>query len=1146
MSIRVSLRHETYYRYARPVTLGPQIVRLRPVPHCRTPIVSYSLDVQPSGHFLNWQQDVHGNYQARLVFPDKVDQLRVTVGLQADMTVINPFDFFLEPEASDYPFQYPAASLGDLQPYLAVEPMGPLLQEYFAGLDQRPRRLIDFLVELNQDLQQHIDYVIRLEPGVQTCEETLRLRRGSCRDTSWLLVQLLRRSGFAARFASGYLIQLKPDVKPLEGPEGAAADFCDLHAWAEAYLPGAGWIGLDPTSGLLAGEGHLPLACTPHPQSAAPISGMVEDCESEFSFAMSVSRIHEDPRVTKPYTEEQWQAIDQVGQRVDEQLQQHDVRLTMGGEPTFVSMDDMEDEQWQTAALGDDKRRLANDVLLKLKQRFGAEGLLHMGQGKWYPGEPLPRWAFRCYWRRDGQPLWSHPELFAEDGRDHGHTIDDARRLLCEIANRLHVGRDHVIAAYEDAMYYMWRERRLPANCHPLRSHLEDERERLRIARVFEQGLNAPVGVLLPLIGDDHSPTAWRSGPWVVRSDELFLLPGDSPMGLRLPLQSLRYEPAPAYDVTHFPVDPWQGDAQDLPDRDWLTRQAHTPRHADPSLQTKLAAVGESREPGWLGEGAGVWPGAVPQAASGNGDHGDGQRDQTARRQSSVIRTALCVEPREGRLHVFFPPIERLESYLVLLAAVEQAANALELPIVIEGYFPPSDVRLNHFSVTPDPGVIEINVHPAHDWNELKEITCGVYEDARLCRLSAEKFDRDGAHTGTGGGNHVVLGGPTPADSPFLRRPDVLRSLIAYWHNHPSLSYLFSGKFIGPTSQAPRVDEGRADARYELEIAFEQIPESAECPPWLVDRIFRHLLVDGTGNTHRAEFCIDKLFSPDTASGRLGLVEFRAFEMPPHPQMSLTQQLLLRALTARFWKAPYREKLADWGTSLHDRFLLPHFLWTDFQDVLEETRMAGFAMQEAWFHPHLEFRFPKIGEFTQRGVQVELRQAIEPWYVLGEEPAGGATARYVDSSIERLQVRVQAMTETRHILLCNGRPLPLHPTGVEGEYIAGVRYRAWQPPSCLHPTIPVDEPLVFDLADVWLGLSLGGCRYYVGNPGGNNPEAFPVNAYEAESRRGARYFRMGHSAKPLKIPHERGNPDFPLTLDLRRGRKTSEPDCFLP
>jgi len=1117
MTIRIALNHKTTYQYDRMVTVSPHLVRLRPAPHCRTPILGYSLRVTPAEHFINWQQDPQGNYVARLVFPDKVRSLEFEVDLIADMTVINPFDFFLESSAEEYPFKYEGWLATELAPFQVKEPVGPKLQQWLDSVDRGPQHTNDFLVELNRRLQNDIRYLIRMEPGVQTCEETLTRQSGSCRDSAWLLVQILRNLGLAARFVSGYLAQLTPDEKPLDGPAGPERDFTDLHAWTEVYLPGAGWVGLDPTSGLLAGEGHMPLACTPDPQSAAPITGGVEKCKTDFDFTMTVTRIYEDPRVTKPYRRDEWERIEALGRDVDRRLQDGDVRLTMGGEPTFVSIDDRDGAEWSVAAVGPTKRGLAESLLFRLQQRFAPGGLLHFGQGKWYPGESLPRWSLNCYWRKDGEPLWrNHDLLKAVPQRP--ATIEDAENFAHRLATRLGVGIECVARAYEDQWYYMWKERRLPANVDATDPKIEDDEERDRMARVFERGLTSPTGCLLPLQRQWwQARPRWVSSEWPVRSGKICLVPGDSPMGLRLPLESLPWTNPVAAASSSFPQDPLNSfdplpGYQELREYAQL-RSAQTPR---PVLQ-RVGAEGE-------GETAGE---DRPQAAVAR------RPPQT----TNVVRTALCVEPRQGRLHVFMPPLDRLEDYLELIVAIEDTAEEMDTPLVIEGYLPPNDERLNRLSATPDPGVIEVNIHPAKDWEELVDITCGVYEDARLSRLATEKFDRDGTHTGTGGGNHVVLGGPTPADSPFLRRPDLLRSLIAYWLNHPSLSYLFSGNFIGPTSQAPRVDEGRRDAIYELKIAFEQIPERGWCPPWLVDRIFRHLLVDGTGNTHRAEFCIDKLYSPDSGSGRLGLVEFRAFEMPPHMEMSLTQQLLLRAFVARFWDQPYREELVNWNTQIHDRFMLPLFVWLDFYDVIDETRRAGFEFDIAWFAPHFEFRFPKLGEFAAAGLQLELRRAIEPWYVLGEEPVGGATARLVDSSVERMQVRVTGMTGSRYAVTCNGRKLPLYATGNEGEFVAGVRYRAWQPPSCLHPTIPVDTPLVFDVLDVWYERSLGGCQYHVGHPGGNNPESFPINAFEAESRRGGRFFKIGHTPGRMTIPRDEPNPDFPLTLDLRRRRR---------
>jgi uncharacterized protein (DUF2126 family)/transglutaminase-like putative cysteine protease len=1094
MSIHVALSHSTRYRYDRPVSLSPHIVRLRPAPHCRTPVVSYSLTVAPRTQFLNWQQDPFGNYLARVVFPDKTRELSVDVDLVVELSVINPFDFFLEPSAEMFPFVYEPWLAKDLAPYLGAAAAGPGLCELLKGVDRRPRRTVEFLVDLNRQLATDIRYVIRLEPGVQTPEETLAIRSGSCRDTGWLLVQVLRHLGLAARFVSGYLIQLVPDVKSLDGPSGASADFTDLHAWAEVYLPGAGWVGFDPTSGLLAGEGHLPLAATPDPFTAAAISGSVDECESTLEHEMHVRRIYESPRVTKPYTAEQWREIDALGHRVDDALSACDVRLTMGGEPTFVSIDDMEGAEWNTAALGATKRERAGVLLRRLKQRFAPGGLLHYGQGKWYPGESLPRWALGCWWRRDGEAIWHDDRLIADETNDHGHGDRDARRFIETLAEVLGVDGGCVLPAHEDVWYYLWKERRLPANVDPLKSELTDAEERARLARVFEQGLGRTVGYVLPLRRHAVPGAAaeWVTGRWFLRPEHLFLIPGDSPIGYRLPLDSL----------------PWVAE-EDSP-------SVYEP---DPfAEQPPLPLVRRAGPFGPAGRGRAI----VEQIAPRPGDSAKG-----------IVRTALCVEPRHGRLHVFMPPMHSTEDYLDLIAAVEHAAASLGMPVVIEGSRPPHDARLSHFSVTPDPGVIEVNLHPATDWTALVDHTTALYEEARLTRLGTEKFMLDGRHTGTGGGNHIVVGGPTPADSPFLRRPDLLRSLVSYWHNHPSLSYLFSGLFIGPTSQHPRVDEARNDSLYELELANARIPDHGVAP-WLVDRIYRNVLIDVTGNTHRAEFCIDKLYAPETSADRRGLVELRAFEMPPHAQMSLTQQLLLRALIATFWTEPYDRPLVRWGTELHDRFMLPHFVGQDFDDVLDDLMRAGWPIRPEWFAAHLEFRFPPFGSIVRRGVHVELRQALEPWHVTGEEPGGGGTVRYVDSSVERLQVKVNGMTDARHIMSCNGRRVPLHPTGRPGEYVAGVRYRAWQPPSSLHPTISVHAPLVFDLVDTWNDRPLGGCVYHVTHPGGRNFKTFPVNSYEAEGRRLARFFSIGHTPGLVHTPPEDRNPDFPLTLDLRR------------
>jgi uncharacterized protein (DUF2126 family)/transglutaminase-like putative cysteine protease len=1157
MSIHVALHHVTHYTYDRPVQLGPQVIRLRPAPHSRSRILSYSLQVEPAEHFINWQQDAFANYQARLVFPKKTRTFKVTVDVVTEMAVFNPFDFFLEPSAEEVPFNYSATVREELRSYLDKDHKTPLFKQYLASMDRTRQRTIDFLVQVNQRLHQDIRYTIRLEPGVQTPEETLTLQSGSCRDSAWLLVQLFRHMNIAARFVSGYLIQLAPDVKSLDGPSGTEVDFTDLHAWCEVYLPGAGWVGLDPTSGLLAGEGHIPLACTPQPSAAAPIEGLMDEAEVEFHHEMSVTRIHESPRVTKPYSDAQWADVLQLGEQVDAQLFEQDVRLTMGGEPTFVSTQDRDGAEWNTDALGPTKRGLATELVHKLRQQYGQGGFLHFGQGKWYPGEQLPRWALSIYWRADGLPCWQDPSLLADERAPSHHTSADAKRFMLGLTQELGLPSDTVLPGYEDTWYYLWRERRLPVNVDPFDAKLDDEMERIRLRRVFSQGLDKAVGYVLPIqpletAVPDLSGPQWQTGRWFLRDERLYLMPGDSSMGWRLPLDSLPW--AAPTDRWHLmeqdPFSPHLSPRMALPTAPQVAVQ---PRHITASPAASATAAQ-----------------AVPVKFQSD---------------PSVVRTALCVEVRDpnrangpraeakvlakgeksgvqsGVLYVFMPPLARLEDYLALVRAVEATAFKLGMKIVMEGYPPPRDPRLKLLQVTPDPGVIEVNIHPVHNWTELVANTEFLYQAAFETRLSAEKFMTDGRHTGTGGGNHMVLGGATPADSPFLRRPELLASLILYWHNHPSLSYLFSGLFIGPTSQAPRVDEARNDQVYELEIALREIMRNRQkygertepheagerggldpyMPPWVVDRTLRNILVDVTGNTHRSEFCIDKMYSPDSSTGRLGLLELRAFEMPPHARMSIVQQLLLRALVARFWDAAYSAPVTRWGTELHDRFMLPYWIRKDFDDVLTELGDAGFHFDPSWFAPHFEFRFPLVGQFELDGAVLTLRNALEPWHVMGEQSSAGGTARYVDSSLERIEVHVTGMNPARHCVTVNSHPLPLQPTGVVGEYVASVRYKAWNPPSSLHPSIGVHAPLTVDLVDTWMKRSMGGCQYHVVHPGGRNYDTFPVNAYEAESRRLARFFRMGHTPgalrqMPIPSPNTRlhASAEFPYTLDLRR------------
>lgn len=1061
MSLKVVISHKTHYKYDKYISLSPHIIRLRPAPHSRTPIEAYSLKIKPDGHFLNWQQDPFGNYLARLVFPEKTKEFCVDVEIIADMITINPFDFFVEDSAKDFPFEYKKDLKKELKPYLKIEEKNKILKDFINSIDKKPKPIIDFLVEINQKINQYLNYTVRLEAGVQTCKTTLEKKLGSCRDFAWLFVQVLRHLGLAARFVSGYLVQLTADVKSLDGPSGPEADFTDLHAWTEVYVPGAGWIGLDSTSGLFAGEGHIPLACTPHYNSAHAIEGFSDKCETEFDYENTVTRIFESPRVTKPYKDEQWEAIYNLGFKVDEDLVKNDVRLTMGGEPTFVSIDDMESAQWNSEADGEHKRELANNLARRLLQTNTNGGLLHHAQGKWYPGEPLPRWQTTVFWRKDKKPVWKNPDLLADMNKNYDYTITDAKKFISTLSLILGISDENIIPAFEDPIYYIMKEAELPIDIDPLKYDLKDPLERKTIAQKLTYGLNNEVGYVLPV---SFGFTKWITSKWEFRRGHLFLGAGNSPIGLRLPLESLIVKP-----------------------------QVELEQDFEPDLFASYPALGD-------------YISAVEKRAKKMS-----KKTTLKNKYNAFVRTALSVEIRDNKLCVFLPPIEKTEVFLDLIASIEETAKQLDLAVIIEGYEPPHDLRTDRIKVTPDPGVIEVNIQPASSWKELSDNLLCLYEDARLCRLGTEKFMIDGRHTGTGGGNHVTIGAMEPSDSPLLRNPQLLRSLITFWQHHPGLSYLFSGAFIGPTSQAPRVDEGRVENLYELEIAFSQIPESGDVPYWLTDRLFRHMLTDITGNTHRSEFCIDKLYSPDSSTGRLGILELRAFDMPPHSQMALLQMLLVRALVSCFWKRPYKHNLIRWGTRLHDKFLLEHYVKEDLKSVVEYLNDEGYEFKLDWFDPFFEFRFPLYGMTMINGMHVEIRSAIEPWHVLGEESGSQGTARYVDSSLERLQIKIKDFNEERYVVTCNGVQVPLTKTDIEGEYVSGVRYKAWQPWSALHPTIKVDTPLTFDIIDKWNTRSIGGFNYFVTHPGGRSYDTFPVNSYEAESRRINRYWDFNHS-----------------------------------
>ncbi len=1058
MAIQIALSHRTTYRYDTAVSLGPQIIRLRPALHCRTPILSYSLNVTPPDHTLIWQSDPSSNQQARVLFPKKVKEFSVDVNLVADLSPINPFDFLLDPIAEEYPFQYPSDLARDLHPYLLVDPPGPLLLAFVERCRDHRIGTVNLLLEINRIVRDEIDYVTRLEQGVQASEETLRKRSGSCRDSAWLLVESLRHLGIAARFVSGYLIQLaSAKTGSADATVGPQADSADLHAWVEAFLPGAGWIGLDPTSGFAAAEGHIPLACTSSASQAAPISGTSERASTNFSYEMSARHLKDSEPLPKVDAEEQWLSIRQLAHRVDDDLEAHDVRLTMGGEPTYVGIDEPESAQWNIDALGDIKRTRGLALIQGLREKMAPGGLLHYGQGKWYPGEQLPRWALSCFWRADSVPVWEDVEFIALDNHDYGFKADDALRFMRALARRLQVTTANILPTFEQ-----------------------------------EAPGGQPAGYILPIRRRQmNGVLRWSSQWWFPHLESIVLLPGDSPIGYRIPTESIPWV-APDELEYVFDQEPFADRVKLPPNKLRRMDLFDAEPEADP-LPPVLRP-----------------PETAPE----------------------LIRPSLCVQIRDGRLHVALPYTPVLADYLDLLSAVEDTCRYLEMPVWIEGYAPAADPRLRSFSVTPDPGVLEINLPPAKNWDELEEINMSLDEVARNNRLTSEKYHFSGNVDATGGGSHIVIGGATITDSPLLRRPDLLRSIVAFWQNHPSLSYLFSGMYVGPTSQYPRLDEARTDALYELEVAFRHLP-STDCPPYVVDGLFRNLLADVTGNTHRAELCVDKLFPPEGLGLQLGLLELRAFEMPPNMRMGLLQMLLVRALVCSFWKKPFVGSLIPWGMTLHDRFMLPHFVKQDFLEVLSHLRESGFKVDADWFDAHFEFRFPKIGSISANGVELELRRALEPWNVLAEETVSGRTVRNVDSSVERIQVRVSGLpADPQYLIACNGRRVPLRPANEPEVALAGVRFRARKLSATLHPTIPVHSPLTFTLIDSRHRRSIGQCVYRIDPPEGRDYKGRPVNAAEALSRRLER-FEAIDPIVTVPLPEEEINPIFPGTLDLR-------------
>jgi uncharacterized protein (DUF2126 family) len=1065
--MRILLQHKSQYRYPTPALLGPQLVRLRPAAHAKAEIETYGLTVAPECQ-LRWQHDAYGNQLARLVFSkgQRVSALELLVEMAVDVRPLNPFDFFVDERCENLPFQYPAELRGELAPFLELNDpayqTGDRFEKLLSEISQTGPT-VPALVGINQRVNARVNYIIREESGVYTPEETLASGRGSCRDSAVLLVALLRRMGIAARFASGYLVQLADEGMLPDEPRGMQRDVADLHAWAEVYLVGAGWIGLDATSGLLCGEGHIPLCCSASPAAAAPLEGTADQVASDVRFELSVQRLGHEPRPTTPYTEAVWQELLVQSDRADQQLLDAKLSLTVGGEPTFNSRLHADLPEWRGEALGKTKREQGELLAKELRKRLAPNALFLERQGKWYPGESLPRWALDLIWRSNGSSVWHE-----QSGLRAPKSAEDAKRFAKLLAEKLDIAAG-LIPAYEDVWRYLQDEAKLPTDVDPLNADLGAAEERKRLAKLLGTGLGEVAGWVLPVA---KLSGRWCTSKWQVRREHLYLVQGDSPLGLRLPLASLSN------------ADIHQPTPEEKP---------MTPR--DP------------RRP----------------------------KEEDDDEEATEIRTALTVETDDDALRVFLPPLESAKDFFELVAVVDAVRAETGIAARLAGYAPPSDPAVRRFSVTPDPGVLEVNLPPAKGGREFSELIETVFDAALHSGLHAEKYLLDGRMSGSGGGNHVTLGGPSVEESPFLVRPDLLASLICFVQHHPSLSYLFSGLFVGPTSQAPRVDEARHDALYELELALDRAFEPKDDDPlWLSDFLFRNLLVDLSGNTHRAEICIDKLCDPASPHGRQGLVELRAFEMPPHPRMAAAQVMLMRTLVAAFAKEPYRAPLVRWGQRLHDRFLLPHFLWQDFRDVLAFLNTRDLTLPEDAYRPFLELRCPVAGRVEADGIVIEIRNALEPWPVSGEVASQTGTSRYVDSSVERIEVRASGITEGRHQLAVNRCALPMHPTGVAGQGVAGVRFRAWAPPQSLQPHLGIHHPLRVEVLDLWGQRSLLAATYHVWHAEGRAFNAEPLTRFEAQARRAQRFTRDGLSPWPVDVLPTSPHPEAPMTLDLRR------------
>ncbi|GAA4454949.1 transglutaminase family protein [Novipirellula rosea] len=1120
MSMRVALSHHlsfVFHRQLNPTTLW---LRLRPAPHTAAEIEAYSMKVHAEPVWLTWARDPFENHLGRLDLPEPFSRVGFDVEFIADLVPFNPFSFFVEPFANDYPFEYPEQLRKELIPYLHQEPCGDAFTGWLAGLDRTPRYLVEYLTLLNNEVHDRLKVYPSSGVKPNPLDTVIENGGGSPQDLAWVLTQSLRSLGLAARFTSGYLITLATDSDGNVSDDDSA-DVARIHAWSEVFIPGAGWIGLDPSLGIFTAEHHVPLASAPDRFRTLPLVGIKEQWVESSRDEVKLRRLK--PRApSKLLSETHWRDIVATGRFVDETLSKQQLALCSSAEVNFIydSSAPSSESAATTATSTPIDREVAEQLLERLKAKWAAGGAVHIGQGEHYRGESSARWRMTCCYRTDGHPLWCNEERSASCR--HGAqdvTVKDAHQFACTLANGLAVNADFVIAAHEDRLYQLWSDSS-QLNMLPDSDELKDPLRRQRLAERLSAPQSAPTGYVLPLRWDPIR-NRWSSGKWEFRRAGLFLLPGDFAMGFRLPLGSLSKLATEPDDIA---TEPSQFEEKALLPQIYGEASAR---------QTVISPLQDAPE-------------VVDSGKNGR-----------------APRTALCVEARDNAIHVFLPPIHFVEHYVELIAVIQATAQQLQLPVVLEGYDPPQDQRLKRFVIEPDRNRVRLVLPAASSWQQQCELYETAYAEAKavglvpesglsednddvvhLAELDEEKVQRASSNTA------LTLGGPTPSSSPFLNHPQLLRSLISYWQNHPCLSYLFSGTQIGPSGNAPRPDEGRDDALYELGIALERFPVTDSPHLWLPDRLLRHLLADASGNMHRAEIRVDTLYAPERQSRRLGQILLQSFTMAPISTLASLQALLVRALIAHFKRRPYAEPLVRWESQLHDRFMLPQVLWDDFNSVIRDLNESGFPLQQEWFQSIFELNFPRLGRVQIGDITLELRRAHEPWPLLAEEVTGAGIARFIDVANERLQVRLSGVIPDRYVLACNRESVPLKRGSTEGEYVAGVRYKVTQPPSTLHPTIAPVTALVFDLIDTWTSKSIGGCTYYPAAPqtwtdeagatpekvelAGREPTVPPLPAAPAPIRVSGRFEGTGSGDNAIGTPTQRLDRRFPYLLDLTK------------